>query len=313
MHSETTINGVCRLSDRGLIRARGPEAAIFLQGQLTNDVLTLGEGTARLAGFCSAKGRLQASFVIWKAAGDEYLLTCPTSILAPTLKRLSMFVLRAKCKLSDASNEIELYGVAGAPAQTLLEDAAAWQTRESGTSLVIALPDAAGLRRCLVAVPAGGQPDIAGAPTMTLDTWHWLEVQSGIVTIEAAIVDRFVPQMINFELVGGVDFQKGCYPGQEVVARSHYRGTTRRRTFLFDCETTPVAGQDVFVAGDVGEAAGTVASSAPHPGGAGGSALIEVRLAALASDDLRLGSASGPRLRRTELGYPVPVEAESAT
>jgi len=119
MHSGTTIDGVCRLSDRGLIRARGPEAASFLQGQLTNDVLTLGVGTARLAGFCSAKGRLQASFVIWKAVSDEYLLTCPASIFAPTLKRLSMFVLRAKCKLSDAADEIELYGVAGAPARWL--------------------------------------------------------------------------------------------------------------------------------------------------------------------------------------------------
>src|SRR5450432_2508749 len=121
MHSGTTIDGVCRLSDRGLIRARGPEAASFLQGQLTNDVLTLGVGTARLAGFCSAKGRLQASFVIWKAVSDEYLLTCPASIFAPTPKRLSMFVLRAKCKLSDAADEIELYGVAGAPAQAWLE------------------------------------------------------------------------------------------------------------------------------------------------------------------------------------------------
>jgi tRNA-modifying protein YgfZ len=147
---------------------------------------------------------------------------------------------------------------------------------------------------------------------MSLDTWRWLEVQSGIVTIEAATVDRFVPQMVNFELVGGVDFQKGCYPGQEVVARSHYRGTTRRRTFLFDCDTMPVAGQDVFVAGDTGEAAGTVANAAPRPDGIGGSALVEVRLAALAADDLRLGSPSGPRLRRAELGYRVPLEAEPA-
>jgi folate-binding Fe-S cluster repair protein YgfZ len=118
---------------------------------------------------------------------------------------------------------------------------------------------------------------------------------------------------VNFELVGGVDFQKGCYPGQEVVARSQYRGTTRRRTFLFDCETAPVAGQDVFVAGDSGEAAGTVANAATRPDGAGGSALVEVRLAALAGDDLRLGSPNGPRLRRVELGYRVPLEAEPAT
>jgi folate-binding protein YgfZ len=313
MHSETTIGGVCRLTDRGLIRARGPDAATFLQGQLTNDVSTLSEGAARLAGFCSAKGRLQASFVIWKAASDDYLLTCPVDIFAPTLKRLSMFVLRAKCKLGDAMDELELYGVAGASAHEVLAGLSAWQTRMHGTAHVVALPDAAGLRRGLVAVPAASRPEIVDAPAMSLDTWRWLEVQSGIVTIEAAIVDRFVPQMVNFELVGGVDFQKGCYPGQEVVARSQYRGTTRRRTFLFDCETTPVSGQDVFVAGDTGEAAGTVANAAPRPDGIGGSALVEVRLAALAGDDLRLASPSGPRLIRAELGYRVPLEAEPAT
>ena len=313
MHSATTIEGVCRLTDRGLIRASGPDAAAFLQGQLTNDVLTLSEGTARLAGFCSAKGRLQASFVVWKAADGDFLMMCTADLLVPTLKRLSMFVLRAKCKLSDATREIELHGVAGASAQALFGNASGWQTRSNGAGTVVALPDAAGVRRCIVAMPAATPSGIVDAPALPLDTWRWLDVQSGIVTIEAATVDRFVPQMVNFELVGGVDFQKGCYPGQEVVARSQYRGTTRRRTFLFDCETTPVAGQDVFVAGDAGEAAGTVANAAPRPGGTGGSALVEVRLAAVASDDLCLGSPSGPRLHRVELGYRVPLEPEPTT
>jgi folate-binding protein YgfZ len=313
MHSETTIEGACRLTDRGVIRASGPDAASFLQGQLTNDVLTLRAGAARLAGFCSAKGRLQASFVIWKAADDEFLLCCPSTILAPTLKRLSMFVLRAKCRLVDASGEIELHGLAGRSALAWLGDAGPWQTRRQGDTLGVALPDVDGVRRCLVAAPAGRAAEVADLPTIPLDAWRWLEVRSGIVSIEAATVDRFVPQMVNFELVGGVDFQKGCYPGQEVVARSQYRGTTRRRTLLFDCDTTPVAGQDVFVEGDPGEPAGTVANAAPHPGGRGASALVEVRLAALSGHELRLAAPDGPRLRRAELGYRVPLEAEPAT
>jgi len=111
------IRGVCRLADRGVIRASGADAASFLQSQLTNDVASLAAGQARLAGFCSAKGRLQASFIVWRPADDEFLLSCPISVLAPTLKRLSMFVLRAKCKLSDASQEFALFGVAG-PAAT---------------------------------------------------------------------------------------------------------------------------------------------------------------------------------------------------
>jgi len=311
MPDAISINGVSRLVDRGVIRARGADAGKFLQGQLTNDVLTLAPDAARLAGFCSAKGRLQASFVVWRNGNDEYLLSCPLSLLAPTLKRLSMFVLRAQCRLSDASAEFELYGVAGVPAGAMLGTAPVWSRSELDGAALIRLPDAAGLKRCLVAAPVGTEPDVAAAPVMALATWRWLEVESGIVTIEAATVDRFVPQMVNFELVGGVDFQKGCYPGQEVVARSQYRGTTKRRTFLYDCDTLPEAGQDVFSGTAAGEAAGTVANAAPHPEQPGGSALIELRLAALDSGELRLGSPDGARLRQRELPYPVPLEAES--
>src|SRR5512142_1688657 len=109
MPNEISIGGVCRLADRGVIRARGADAARFLQGQLTNDVAGLDAGSARLAGFCSAKGRLQATFIVWHPSSDEFLLACATSVLAATLKRLTMFVLRAQCKLSDASEEIALF------------------------------------------------------------------------------------------------------------------------------------------------------------------------------------------------------------
>jgi len=307
MPDEISIGGVCRLTDRGVIRASGADAATFLQGQLTNDVAGLAAGSARLAGFCSAKGRLQATFIVWRPADDEFLLSCPTSVLAPTLKRLSMFVLRAKCKLSDASDGIALFGVAGPAATPMLGDAAVWQRRPHAGASAIRLPDGAGLQRALLAAPVAAEVDVGAAPAMTLATWRWLEVESGIVTIEASTVDRFVPQMVNFELVGGVDFQKGCYPGQEVVARSQYRGTTKRRTLLFDCDSVPTEGQDVFVAGNVNEPAGTVANAAPHPEQRGGSALVEVRLAALGAD-LRLGGADGPQLRQRPLPYPVPLD-----
>ncbi|HEX2541545.1 MAG TPA: folate-binding protein [Caldimonas sp.] len=305
-------SGAARLSDRGVIRAIGPDAAKFLQGQLTNDVLTLGGERARLAGFCSAKGRLQASFVVWSAGPEEILLACPLDVLAPTLKRLSMFVLRAKCRLTDASVEIHLWGVAGAPAEALLGVLPAWGRREHDGGTVIRLPDAAGVRRALVAAPAGSRVVPEGTPSLRLEAWHWLEVQSGIVSIEAATVDRFVPQMVNFERVGGVDFQKGCYPGQEVVARSQYRGTTKRRTFLFDCESVPQPGQDVFAGDEGGEPAGTVANAAPRPEGRGGSALVELKLLALDAPAIRLGAPDGPLLRRCELPYPLALEAEPA-
>jgi len=308
MTSPRPFEGACRIDDWGVIRTRGADATTFLQGQLTNDVLGLDAGRARLAGFCSAKGRLQASFVVWKAGDDEFLLACSASLLAATLKRLSMFVLRAKCKLSDASDEILLWGLAGGAATAALGNAASWEKRERDGAAVIRLPDAEGTTRALFAAPPGVEPP--AAPALALATWRWLEVRSGIVTIEAATVDRFVPQMVNFELVGGVDFQKGCYPGQEVVARSQYRGTTKRRTFLFDGAVVAQPGQDVFLAGAAGEPAGTVASAAPAPEG-GGSALVELRLAALGDGELRLGSIDGPVLQRAALPYPVALDAEA--
>ncbi|MEP7301260.1 MAG: folate-binding protein [Caldimonas sp.] len=312
MPSTHALHGACRLTDRGVIRARGADAGKFLQGQLTNDVLGLDSGQARLAGFCSAKGRLQASFVVWQSADEEYLLVCSASLLAPTLKRLSMFVLRARCKLDDASGEVALWGLAGADAETLLGDARGWERRERDGATLIGLPDGAGTRRALVAVPAGARFDPAGAETLAPEAWRWLEVESGVITIEAATVDRFVPQMVNFELVGGVDFRKGCYPGQEVVARSQYRGSTKRRTFLFRSDADAIAGQDVFGSAAGAEAVGTVAQAATRPDGAGSSALVEVRLAALGDAELHLGSADGQGLRRAALPYPVPLDAEAA-
>jgi folate-binding protein YgfZ len=311
MNSRLQISGACRLGDWGVIRARGVDAGKFLQGQLTNDVLGLAPERACLAGFCSAKGRLQASFVVWKGRSDEFLLACSASLLGPTLKRLSMFVLRARCSLSDASGELALWGVAGAAAETMLGAIPVWGRRESDASTVVRLPDGAAHRRCLVAAPLDLDVASQAGSAVNLDTWHWLQVQSGVVTIEAATVDRFVPQMVNFERVGGVDFQKGCYPGQEVVARSQYRGTTKRRTFLFDCDDElPAAGQDVYADGSPQEPAGTVASAAPRPGAPGGSALVEVRLAAL-DGALRLGKVDGALLRRLEMPYSVAVEADA--
>jgi folate-binding protein YgfZ len=304
MNDPMPPEGVARLTHLGVIRARGPDATSFLQSQLTNDVAGMGLAEARLAGFCSAKGRLQASFVVWKAAPDDVLLACSASLLAPTLKRLSMFVLRAQCKLTDASEQAPLLGLVGAAAQAAAPDAKAWETRDMAEGTVIRLPDVHGLARCLVA--ASTSADAAHATTpYPLEDWRWLEVQSGIPTIEASTVDRFVPQMLNLEVLGGVDFQKGCYPGQEVVARSQYRGTLKRRMFLFDCEAAAAAGQDVFHAADPGQPAGMVVNAARGPSGAW-SALVEVKLAALDGGPLHLGSADGAPLQRAELPYPLP-------
>ena len=305
MNTAFETAGAVALSHWGVMRALGPDATPFLQGQLTNDVASLTTSQLRLAGFCSAKGRLQASFLVWRTGPDELLLACTASVLAATLKRLSMFVLRAKCKLSDASAEVPLMGVAGADAERLAGGTAAWGKRDTPSGAVLRLPDVGGTARCIV---VGSALDVVGVPALGLDSWRLLELRSGIPLIEAATVDQFVPQMLNFELVGGVDFQKGCYPGQEIVARSQYRGTIKRRMFLFNCDALPAPGQEVFHSADALQPAGMVVNAAPAEDGAGGCALVEVKLAALGAGSLHLGAAEGPVLHRIELPYALPSD-----
>jgi len=297
------LNGALALTHWSLIRARGADAVKFLQSQLTNDVAALGDAQVRLAGFCSAKGRLQASFVVWKLASDEVLLACSASVLPATLKRLSMFVLRAQCKLSDASAELGLHGVAGDSARALIGDAAVWTWRATDNGTLVRLPDVDGVMRCMIASSAPP----AALPAITSDAWRALEVRSGIPVIEAATVEQFVPQMLNYEIVGGVDFQKGCYPGQEIVARSQYRGTIKRRMFLFECSTPLVAGQEVFHSTDASQPAGMVVNAAPLASGS--VALVEVKLAALEGGTLHADAAGGAMLVRRELPYAVPSDA----
>lgn len=307
MDTTFPLAGTVQLTHWGVIRARGTDAVKFLQGQLTNDLNTLTTSQWRPAGFCSAKGRLQASFLIWKAADDELLLACSASVLPATLKRLSMFVMRAQCKLSDASVELALWGVAGVAATKLLLDSGANADVEKvdidGATL-IRLPEVDGVARLIYA--ASAPP--AALPALSLDAWRWLEVRSGLSTIEAATVDQFVPQMLNYDVVGGVDFRKGCYPGQEIVARSQYRGTIKRRMFLFDVGAPAAPGQEVFHSADPGQPAGQIVNAAAQPSGAGTSVLVELKLAALEGGSLHLASPDGAVLTRAALPYAIPVD-----
>lgn len=310
MSMQNSIDGSVRLSHLGVIRAKGSDATKFLHSQLSNDFSTLSASKSQLAGYCSAKGRLLASFLAWKNGPDEVMLLCSASLLPATLKRLSMFVLRLQCKLSDASDEVELLGLAGASAQAQAADLNVWGRRDDAPGSTIRLPDAAGAWRCIRVMPSeNGAAAPAAASAMTLALWQWLEVQSGVAMIEAATTDKFVPQMLNFELIGAVDFQKGCYPGQEVVARSQYRGTLKRRLFLFDIDAAASAGQEVFHSADPGQPAGMVVNAAPQPQAEASSALVEVKLAALQGGSLHLGGPQGPVLRRRPMPYAVPLEA----
>ena len=302
-----SFQGAVHLTDWGVIRAQGVDAASFLHGQLTQDMQQLDTRNARLAGYCTAKGRLLASLLVWRAGDDELLLACSADLLPATLKRLSMFVLRAKCKLSDASAQVALYGLAGEAATTWLgadAPSAHWQRSEFAGGQVLRLPDAEGVARFLLACPTEAPPP--ALPALDSQAWDWLEVSSGVARVVAATAEQFVPQMVNFEVVGGVNFQKGCYPGQEIVARSQYRGTAKRRAFVLRAEAAARAGQEVFHDADPGQPAGQVVNAASWAGSH--RALVELKLAALDSGALHLGSASGPLLLRMAQPYAIPRE-----
>ena len=306
MNPPAEIEGQLRLDDWGVIRAQGADAASFLHAQLTQDVEHLEAGAARLAGWCSAKGRLLASFVVWREDAQTLLLACSADLLPATLKRLSMFVLRAKCRLTDASAEVALYGLAGPAAQSWLGAAAPatdWDAAPIAGATAIRLPSLPALPRFLLAQPASAAAP--ALPVIPVARWRWLEARSGVVRIVAATTDQFVPQMVNFELVGGVSFQMGCSPGQEVVARSQYRGTLKRRAALFESDADLAPGDEVFHSADPGQPAGMVAMAARGPDGAV-AALVEVKLAALDGGEIRAGSATGAPLRRAALPYALP-------
>ncbi len=310
----STPQGAVRLLDWGVIRASGFDAAKFLHGQLTQDTEHLQPGQARLAGYCSAKGRLMATFVVWRPVADTVLLACSADLLAGVLKRLSMFVLRAKCKLVDASAEMPLWGLAGAAAEAALGPAAPalpWEQTLGATGSVVRLPaallDDGEVPRFLFIGHEPGQAPSA-LPALAPEAWRWLEVHSGVARVLAATSEQFVPQMVNLELVGGVNFQKGCYPGQEVVARSQYRGTLKRRSHVLHSEVALQPGLEIFHSADPGQPAGQVVL-AGSLGPTQHAALVELKIAALANGSLHAGSATGPLLIPGKLPYTFPTEA----
>ncbi len=303
MISDTTtqLQGIAPLPHLGIIRAVGADAASFLHNQLTNDVLLMKEGQCRLAAFCNAKGRMQASFVVYKRSAEEVLLICRKDLIAQTVKRLSMFVLRAKAKLSDASDDFQLLGLAGDTALAALNGASTepWQRHAAGAADVLTLYPALGHARALWIAPKD-LPAPAG-PALSADLWQIGEVMSGIAWVELATFEAFVPQMLNYESVDGVNFKKGCYPGQEIVARSQFRGTLKRRAFIVQSTVPMTAGQEVFSSLDASQPCGLVAQAAN--GGDTHVAVVELQLSATENSSLHLGAADGAVLSLLPLPY----------
>ena len=296
------------LSQFGLLTVSGVDARGFLHAQLSNDIEHMDAGTARRAGYCSAKGRMLASFLVVPRP-DGFLLQVSHDIAAAIAKRLTMYVLRSKVKVADAGDAWAQFGVWGRDAAALLRssglEAPAEPMGVTGTQdrSVVALGDG----RFLIF----GPPDTATLLTASFaqvapQGWTLEDVRAGLPQITLATQDRFVPQMANFELVGGVDFKKGCYPGQEIVARSQYLGKLKRRMYRGSIDapvSEPAAGQDLF--GGEPQAIGTIVSAAPRPEGGYEFLAVMQSSAAEHGDPIRLGAPDGPIARMASLPYAI--------
>ena len=313
--SELAAGGdiVADLSTFGLISVRGDDAASFLQGQVTNDTGEVSDHHSQLSAMCSPKGRMLASFRILKRDAIYYLVL-PSNMLESALKRLRLFVLRADARLENASDQLVVIGLQGAGTARKAEEFLGElpeavdevvQVRE--TSLVrlagakdrfLAVGPVAAVKTLWttlteVATPVAGQ------------AWALTEILSGLPTIHPQTADAFVPQMVNYQAVGGVSFSKGCYTGQEVVARMQYLGKLKRRMYRARVisDSAPAPGDELFAPScDSGQGAGRVVNAQPHPEG-GFELLAVIHIESAEKDTVRLKDAAGPALQLEPLPY----------
>jgi len=315
--AELSAGFVAVIGSQGLIAVSGEDAARFLHGQLTNDVEHLSPDEVRLAGYCSPKGRLQASLHMWRGSGDhaDTVYLQPARDIAQALqKRLSMFVLRAKAKLSDATDGKVVLGLGGEAAGAALLHmfgnlpGGPYSKIEHALGTLLRVADAFGSPRYQwLTSEAAAQAAWHGlSQTLAVagdDAWQLASIHAGVPHITLKTQEKFVPQMVNFELLGGVNFKKGCYPGQEIVARSQYLGKLKRRTALATVAADAQAADEVFSAADPDQPCGMIVNAAPN-GNGGVDVLVEMKLAAL-GEEVRLGSAQGAPLHFLTMPYPL--------
>ena len=303
---------VAPLTHLGIIACSGEDAQTFLQGQLSNDVTKLASRNSEYAAYCSAKGRMLANFLLWRE-GDGFCLELARSLLPAIQKRLAIYVLRAKVKLADAGESRLILGLSGKAAARALGDlfpelprAAHQAVRHPANGTLIALP---GERFQLIAELDAAMrlwPQLSSTLTPVGPLcWEWLEIRNGIPLITPATQEQFVPQMANMELIGAVDFQKGCYPGQEIVARTQYLGQLKRRMLLAHSAEgdAPQPGDALYSSALEGQASGMVVNAQAAPGG--GHDLLAVVQISCIDEALHLKSAEGPTLSIEPLPYSV--------
>ena len=295
---------LCDLSHRGLLRVSGEDAAEFLQGQLTNDVRQLEEERSHLSAYCDHKGRILALFRLW-GRDDVFHLTLPGELLEETVKRLSMFLLRSKATIEDLSDEVVRFGLAGPDAQSLLKPlypslpAAENRYVEHAGVRVTRLPgevDRYELHLPLKEAEAVWSALSPNAQPVGRSGWRLFDIRSVSPDVFSTTRELFTPQMLNLEVLDGVSFTKGCYTGQEVVARTQFLGKIKRRTYAarFPCDEVPVPGTElVGTEAAAGQALGRIVMACPSPNG-GCEALAMTQISARIEDTLHVSSSEGP-------------------
>jgi tRNA-modifying protein YgfZ len=307
----TSNNILCDLSHLGLLEISGADAVTFLQGQVTNDVNLLTGTNAHYSAYCNPKGRMLALFLAF-AHYDHLHLQLNRELLEPIMKRLKMYVMRSKVEIKDVSDSIIKFGLNGSEASSMLEGVFSKIPKEDyelvslEKGVILKLPSHNDDARFEIFSDVVNAPLIWEAlknnsKIVEKPHWDWLEIQAGIPDVELKTQEQFVPQMLNLDILDAINFKKGCYTGQEIVARTHYLGTVKRRTYLAELATdlAPMAGDKVLDAtkNEVGQIV-RVAPNAPI----GFDALIELRIEAKEAGNLTCNDAA---IRLKDLPYSV--------
>lgn len=304
---------ICDLGQFGTLRVSGEDAESFLQNLLSNDIREVSSTRAQLSSLNTAKGRLLATMLIWRE-GDYYLLQLPRMLCEPVRKKLSMYVLRSKVKITDASDEIISLGLSGANVQEVLRTHFGEMPQASlgciGTAQgsAIRLSDTRFQLNTSAAHAAALWPELSRhAQPVGSACWDWLNIRAGTPVILPSTQEQFVAQMVNLELIGGVNFKKGCYPGQEIVARMQYLGKLKRRMYLahLDSSDAPQAGDELFSAEMEGQASGMIVNAAPAPGD-GYDVLASVQSSSHNTQTVHWKSLHGAALQFLPLPYQLP-------
>jgi len=306
---------LCDLSQFGTLRVSGEEAQLFLQNLLSNDIREVDSTRAQLSSFNTAKGRMLATMLIRHEGGD-YLLQLPLVLSEPMRKKFGIYVLRTKVKIADASDEIVSLGLSGANAQEILAGQfgelppLALGLISAAQANIIRISDTRfQINTSVTQAPALWQMLSRHAQPVGSVCWDWLNVHSGIPIILPQTQEHFVAQMVNFELVGGISFKKGCYPGQEIVARMQYLGHLKRRMYLahLDSSDIPKAGDELFSAEMEGQSSGMIVNAAPAHGG-GCDVLAVVQITSRKAQTVHWKSLQGEALQFLPLPYPLPQQ-----